>query len=193
MRPGGRPAVFLDRDGTLIEDRDYLADPGRVVLIPGTVGALTELRAAGYALVIVTNQSGIARGLYTESEYEAVTARLKRILQEAGVTIDAIYHCPHHPDVDGPCPCRKPGTGMHEQAARELGLDLAASWYVGDKLSDVLPAEALGGRGILVRTGYGRDEEPGLPSGAVAAADLAAAARHVLDADRGGGNGAGPD
>lgn len=193
MRPGRRPAIFLDRDGTLIEDRDYLADPGRVMLIPGTMGALTELRAAGYALVIVTNQSGIARGLYTESEYEAVTARLKRILQDAGVPIDAIYHCPHHPDVDGPCPCRKPGTGMHEQAARELGLDVTASWYVGDKLSDVLPAEALGGRGILVRTGYGRDEEPGLPPGAVAAADLAAAARHVLDADRGGGNGAGLD
>lgn len=189
MRPAGRPAIFLDRDGTLVEDRDYLADPDGVVLIPGTVDALRELRAAGYALVIVTNQSGIARGLYGESEYQAVTERLKRVLQEAGAPVDAVYHCPHHPDVDGPCPCRKPGTGMHEQAARDLGLDLAASWYVGDKLSDVLPAEVLGGRGILVRTGYGRDEEPGLRPGAVAADDLAAAARQILGVDQGEGNG----
>ncbi len=182
MSGGGRAAVFLDRDGTLVEERDYLSDPAGIALIPGAVAALAALRAAGYALVVVTNQSGIARGLYGEAEYEAVTESLERVLREAGAPLDAVYHCPHHPDVGAACACRKPATGMHEEAARDLGLDLAASWYVGDKVSDVLPAETLGGRGILVRTGYGREQEAGLPPAAVAVDDLAAAARRILDA-----------
>ncbi len=180
MNEAGRPAVFLDRDGTLIEERNYLADPDGVVLMAGATRALAALREAGYVLVIVTNQSGIARGLYRESDYEAVTARLMRILEEAGAPVDAVYHCPHHPDVSGPCRCRKPGTGMHEAAAEDLGLDLTASWYVGDKRSDVLPARALGGRGILVRTGYGREEEPAVSDGVEVEDDLAAAARRIL-------------
>lgn len=177
-----RPAVFVDRDGTLIVDRDYLADPAGVKLIPGAVEALRALREAGYALVVVTNQSGIARGLYTLADYRAVAARLDALLAEAGAGVDGTWFCPHHPDVHGPCACRKPGTGMYREAAARLGLDLAASWYVGDKVTDVLPALELGGQGVLVRTGYGREEEPALPPGAVAADDLGGAARHILSA-----------
>ncbi len=172
--------MFLDRDGTLILERDYLADPEGVEPIPGALEALATLRSAGFALVIVTNQSGIARGLYGEAEYEAVTTRLLEILEDAGAAVDAVYHCPHHPDLTGPCPCRKPATGMHERAAADLDIDLAASWYVGDKRSDVLPAIALGGRGILVRTGYGREEEPSVPDGVDVEDDLAAAARRIV-------------
>jgi len=174
-----RPAVFMDRDGTLIQEAHYLADPDDVHLIPGTARALRRLRAAGYALVLVTNQSGIDRGLYTEDDYHAVAARLNELLSQAGVPVDGTYYCCHHPDHSGPCDCRKPGTGMYEQAARELGLDPAASWYVGDKVTDVLPAGALGGRGILVRTGYGREHEKRLAAGVMVANDLEAAAELV--------------
>jgi D-glycero-D-manno-heptose 1,7-bisphosphate phosphatase len=178
-----RPAVFVDRDGTIIEERSYLAHPAGVTLVPGAADALADLQHAGFAVVIVTNQSGIALGLYTESDYHAVAARLVTVLEEAGVGVDAVEHCAHHPDVTGPCGCRKPATGMHRRAAAALGLDLGRSWCVGDKLTDVLPARELGGRGILVRTGYGRDHEAVVPAGVTVAEDLRAAADLIL-ADR---------
>lgn len=183
MTIGRRPAVFLDRDGTLIGERNYLADPAGVAFIPGSVEALRALRAAGYVLVVVTNQSGIARGLYTLEAYHAVAGRLDEMLAAAGVPVDATYFCPHHPDVTGPCACRKPATGMYLQAAAELGIRPRASWYVGDKITDVLPALALGGRGILVRTGYGHELEEATPPGVAVVADLAAAAAHILAVD----------
>jgi len=143
------------------------------------VEALERIRAAGYALVLVTNQSGIARGLYSEDDYHAVAARVDQVLGKAGVPLDGTYYCPHHPDHSEPCDCRKPGTGMYERAARELGLDLAASWYVGDKVSDVIPATTLGGRGMLVRTGYGRQHEHQLPAGTAVVDDLAGVANFI--------------
>ena len=175
-----RPAAFLDRDGTVVQEAHYLSDPDQVSLISGTVQALERIRAAGYAVVLVTNQSGIARGLYSEADYHAVAARLDEILGNAGVPPDGTYYCPHHPDHSSPCDCRKPGTGLYEGAARELGLDLAASWYVGDKVTDVLPATALGGRGILVRTGYGREHEDRLPAPMAVVDDLTAAADFIV-------------
>jgi D-glycero-D-manno-heptose 1,7-bisphosphate phosphatase len=175
-----RPAVFIDRDGTIIQEKSYLADPDGVSLVPGTVSALADLRRAGFALVIVTNQSGIALGLYRESDYEAVAARLDRVLTDAGVRVDRVEHCSHHPDVDGPCGCRKPATGMHRRAADALDLDLAGSYCVGDKLTDVLPAQELGGRGVLVRTGYGREHESTVPAGVRVVDDLRAAADLIL-------------
>jgi D-glycero-D-manno-heptose 1,7-bisphosphate phosphatase len=182
VSPTRRPAVFLDRDGTLIVESYYLADPDRVELVPGSVDALQALRAAGYALVVVTNQSGIALGLYGEREYREVAARLAAVLTASGVALDGTYFCPHHPDRTGPCDCRKPATGMHRRAAAELGLDPRASWYVGDKISDVLPAGELGGRGILVRTGYGSAVAPQeIPEGVVVLDDLSAAARHIVE------------
>lgn len=175
-----RPAVFLDRDGTLIEERAYLADPEGVELVPGVVEALKALRRAGFALVTVTNQSGIALGLYSEEEYRAVAARLDEVLEAAGAPVDATECCPHHPDVTGPCACRKPSTGMHLRAAADLGLDTEHSYYVGDKITDVLPALELGGKGILVRTGYGREQEERAPEGIRVADDLSAAADLIL-------------
>jgi D-glycero-D-manno-heptose 1,7-bisphosphate phosphatase len=161
MREGApsRRAVFLDRDGTLIQDLDYLADPEGVVLLPGVVEALRLLAQGGFALVVVTNQSGIARGLYSLEDYRAVARRLDRELAREGLALDGTYFCPHHPDFTGPCNCRKPAHGMYLEAARELGLDLGASFFVGDRKKDVEPASAFGGRGILVRTGYGLEEE----------------------------------
>ena len=179
-----RPAVFIDRDGTLITERSYLARPDGVELVPGAVEALRALRRAGFALVTVTNQSGIARGLYGEADYHAVADRVARLLDDAGVPPDDVRYCPHHPDVTGPCDCRKPATGMYLRSAALLGVDTAASYYVGDKLTDVLPAITLGGRGILVRTGYGTEHERSVPPGVRVADDLPAAARLILEDPR---------
>jgi D-glycero-D-manno-heptose 1,7-bisphosphate phosphatase len=178
--PEGRPAVFLDRDGTVIVEREYLSDPEGVILVAGAVESLGALREAGLVIVIVTNQSGIARGLYSEADYHAVAARLEEILTAEGVPVDATYFCPHHPDFTGPCACRKPSVGMYLQAALDLGLDLGSSFYVGDRLKDVEPAVELGGRGILVRTGYGAEEEAGLPEGSWVSDDLPGAAALIV-------------
>lgn len=171
-----RAAIFLDRDGTLIQEVGYLGDPEGVVLLPGVPEALRRLRDAGYALVLVSNQAGVARGLFTEDDVRAVNARLAELLAEHDVALDAWYWCTHHPEVGGPCDCRKPATGMLERAAREHGLDLARSWMVGDHPSDVECARRAGARGILVltgHTGHGEavDEAP-VAKDAAAAADL---------------------
>lgn len=171
----GRPAAFIDRDGTLIVERHYLADPEGVELIPGAGAALRALREAGYALIVVTNQSGIARGLIRPAEYEAVAARVAELLAAEGVELDGVYHCPHHPDHSGPCDCRKPGLGLYRRAAMEHRLDFGGSLFVGDRQSDVLPALALGGSGYLVQTGYGRGEGANAPERIVVVPDLAAA------------------
>ena len=176
-----RAAVFLDRDGTLIDEREYLDDPAGVRLVPGAAAAVRRLRDAGLAVVVVTNQSGIARGLYTEDDYRAVAERVTAELKARGAPLDAVYHCPHHPDFTGPCACRKPGVKLYRDAARELDLDLERSFFVGDKISDVVPAQALGGRGILVRTGYGRESEAALPEGLLVADDLPAAAGLIVE------------
>ena len=151
--------MFADRDGTIIEDRHYIADPADVALIPGSAEALIRLRALGFALVVVTNQSGIGRGLYTLADYRRVAAETDRQLAEAGVTTDATYYCTDAPGGDPEITCRKPSPVLYRQAARDLGLALAGSYFVGDKLSDVLPAATLGGTGILVRTGHGAEAE----------------------------------
>lgn len=166
------PAAFLDRDGTLIVERNHLSDPAGVELIPGTVAALTELRRLGYALVIVTNQSGIARGFFTEQDFKAVQERLLSLLRAEGIELDAVYHCPHHPEITGSCDCRKPGPGMYRRAEAELGVDLASSAYFGDRLLDAEAARQFGGTGILVETGLGQAQAAGLPAGGLKAASL---------------------
>lgn len=145
-----RLAAFLDRDGTLIEDAHYLADPDGVRLLPEAAAAVTTLNRAGILAVVITNQSGIAQGLLSEAQYEATRARLVELLAAAGARIDATYHCPHHPSVSGSCDCRKPAPGMYRQAAREHDIALARALYVGDRRRDVEPALELGGTGILV-------------------------------------------
>ena len=143
-------AVFLDRDGTLVRDSGYLHDPALVELLPGVAAGLAELARAGWTLVVVSNQSGIARGFYGAADFAAVDSRLGALLAPHGVRLAGSYFCPHHPDFTGPCDCRKPGVALFEQAARELRLDLTASWMVGDRANDAEPALRLGGRGLLV-------------------------------------------
>lgn len=174
-----RAAAFLDRDGTVMAEREYLADPAGVELLPGAADALRRLRQAGYVLVLVTNQSGIGRGLYTRADFAAVQARLEQVLADAGVAFDGVYFCPHAPEAG--CACRKPGLALFLQAAAELDLDLAASVFIGDRLRDVEPAARLGGRGLLVRTGHSAGES--VPAGADVAvvADLAAAVARVVE------------
>ncbi len=145
---GPRPAAFLDRDGTLIRDADFPNDPDAVELIPGAAAALRRLVDAGFALIAVTNQSGIARGKVSVAQYEAVRARLDAVLAAEGITLTASYHCPHHPDFTGPCECRKPGTLLYRQAITEFGLDPLRSLFVGDRWRDVAPGLALGGTAV---------------------------------------------
>ncbi len=159
-------AVFLDRDGTLIEEVDYLASPDEVRLIPGAADAVARLNALGVPVVVVTNQAGVARGYFPESGVAEVHARLDRLLAERSAHVDRYYVCPHHPTEGAApyrreCDCRKPRPGLLLRAAAELGLDLAASCMVGDKLSDLEAGAAAGCRTVLVRTGYGaRHERP---------------------------------
>ena len=157
-----RRAVFLDRDGTLIRDRHYLKRAQDVELYPESVPALALLRGTGLALVLVTNQSGIGRGLLSVADLAAQHERLRDLLAAGGVALDGIYHCPHLPPESAEeygCSCRKPGTGMLERAAGDLELALAGSWVVGDKSADVEMAAQLPLRAILVRTGYGAKTE----------------------------------
>ena len=177
-------AAFLDRDGTIIEDAEYLADAAGIEFVPGAFEALRILRDAGYRLVVVTNQSGIARGVYSLEQYRAVEASMNALLEEQGIRLDGVYFCPHHPDFTGPCDCRKPALGLYRDAARNLGLDLAASIYVGDRLRDIEPARTLGGTGILVLTGAGKDEADRVPPGVDIVPDLLAAARHIAAKNR---------
>lgn len=176
----GRPAVFLDRDGTIIAEKVYLSDPAGVEIVPGALGALHALRSAGFVLVVVTNQAGIAKGLYGIEDYQAVAARLDEVLADAGLVMDATFFCPHHPDFTGPCGCRKPGTDLYRQASERFDIDFGASYFVGDKLTDVGAADVLGGRGILVRTGYGAELEPEAPPSVWVVDDLAAAAAAIV-------------
>ena len=154
-----RPAVFLDRDGTLIKECHYLSRPEDLALFPWTAQALEMLAGAGYALVLVSNQSGLARGIFDEAQLLAVQERLVEALTAVDVVLDGLYHCPHHPDFDGPCGCRKPATGMVDRAVNDLGLDLVGSWVVGDKADDMNLAQAAGLEGILVRSGHGAPAE----------------------------------
>jgi D-glycero-D-manno-heptose 1,7-bisphosphate phosphatase len=145
-----RPAVFLDRDGTIIHDAEYVGNPNDVRLLPGAAQAIARLNARGLPVIVVTNQSGIARGLLTQDDYEAVRRQLDELLAMEGARIDASYACPHHPDFTGPCECRKPATLLYRLAAAEHGIDLPRSTFVGDRWRDVAPALDLGGRAILI-------------------------------------------
>lgn len=177
-----KPAVFLDRDGTVIDEVGHLGEPERVVVLPGVPEALQRLSGAGLALVVITNQAGVARGLFTEDAVRAVNAHTANLLREHGVHVDGWYHCPHHPDFTGACDCRKPAPGMLKSAARDLDLDLSSSWMVGDHPTDAEAGLAAGARPIMVRTGHGllpganHGAAPGVP----VVDDLAAATDLIL-------------
>jgi len=190
LRPGSElaPAVFLDRDGTMIDDVGYLDSLSRVAFYPWTVDAIRALNRAALPVVVVTNQSGIARGLFSEAFVDETHRYLDERLAAAGARVEAYYYCPHHPkgtvaQYARGCECRKPGRGMIDQAARDLGLDPARSFVVGDKWLDVQLGLVVGARAILVRTGMGAAEERQPPDGVAADAvvdNLAAAASWII-------------
>jgi D-glycero-D-manno-heptose 1,7-bisphosphate phosphatase len=164
-----KPAVFLDRDGTLIHDIGYLRFAREVAFYPWSIDAVRALNQAGLPVVVTTNQSGVARGILTEPMIEEVHRHLSTLLDAGGARIDAYYYCPHHPRGSVEiyrmhCDCRKPGCGMIERASADLHLDPARSFVVGDKWVDVGAARAAGARAILVRTGYGATEETEPPA-----------------------------
>ncbi|WCT75192.1 HAD family hydrolase [Sphingomonas naphthae] len=169
-----RPAIFLDRDGTIIVERDYLADPDGVELETNAAEGLRRLAGQGWPLVVVTNQSGIGRGYFDRAAAEAVNARVGEYLAAEGVEIAGWYLCPHGPE--DVCDCRKPAPGMLLEAARDLDLDPARSFMVGDKRADLGAAKAAGARGILVTTGHGGEEAGKVTDGSPIVADLLAAA-----------------
>lgn len=172
-----RPAVFLDRDGTLVDDPPpgYLGDPGQVRVFDGAADAINRLHARGFAVVVASNQAGIARGIITWDQYTAVARRIDESLAREGARLDGTYICPHAPEIDGECPCRKPRLLLYERAAADLGLDFGRSWWIGDRITDLLPAHALGGKGILVETGLGKEHhDAARREGFLVAADLAA-------------------
>ncbi len=174
--------VFLDRDGTIIEDRHYVARPSEVRLLPGAAEAIGRLNRENVPVVVITNQSGIGRGLFSEHEYVTVQEEMERQLAEEGARLDAVYHCPHDPTRTR-CRCRKPGLALYERATRELDLaDLRGAVFVGDSVTDVLPGLHLGGRTFLVQTGP--SAATSIPAGVAEVRDLIEVMRRVLDGPR---------
>lgn len=155
-------AVFLDRDGTINEEVGYLSRPDQLRLIPGASRAIRLINEGGMKAVVVTNQSGVARGYFSEEMVETIHGRLDEMLRAKGARIDRFYFCPHHPVYgNGPykiaCSCRKPESGLFLRASEELDIDLARSYVVGDMLKDIDAGKRVGAKGVLVRTGYGRN------------------------------------
>jgi D-glycero-D-manno-heptose 1,7-bisphosphate phosphatase len=185
--------VFVDRDGTVNEEIDYLCEPDQVRLIPGAAEAIDRLRKSGWLVVVITNQSAIARGLLSEDTLATIHQRLGILLAELGTRVDGIYYCPHHPTEGSTpykldCECRKPKPGMILRAARELNIDIVRSIVIGDRLQDLETAARVGARRILVKTGYGAGESLGLDAQGKAAPeyiadDLLDASNWILAAD----------
>jgi histidinol-phosphate phosphatase family protein len=180
------PAVFLDKDGTVVENIPYNVDPAKIQLIAGAVDGLRTLHGAGYRLVIVSNQSGVARGLFAEDALASVHEHVRQLLADVGVPLTGFYYCPHHPRGNVAaytrvCDCRKPACGMLVRAARELNLDLGRSWMIGDLLDDVEAGRTAGCRSLLIDNGYEQEwrltaqRQPHLK-----ARDLVEAARLIL-------------
>ncbi len=178
-------AVFLDRDGTLCRLVPYLKDAAELELYQDVPAGLSQLRAAGYRLIVVTNQSGVARGLFTVRDVAVLHAELRRRLAAAGVELDDFLVCPHHPDHTGPCPCRKPAPGLLLEAARRWGVELTRSVMIGDTVEDMQAGAAAGCRCILVGTGYGAEQWASraaeLPPGTAYADDFAGAVALVVE------------
>jgi len=145
-----RAAAFLDRDGTIIKDANYIRDPQDAELLPTAAAAIRRLNERDVATIVITNQSGIARGLLSAEDYEAVRRRIDALLAASAAHIDASYMCPHHPDVSGPCDCRKPALALYRQAVAEHDVDASRSVFIGDRWRDVAPAGPLGGSAIML-------------------------------------------
>jgi histidinol-phosphate phosphatase family protein len=147
---GRSVGAFLDRDGTIIHDANYIRDPDDVALLPGAAAAIARLNRAGVIVVVVTNQSGIARGWLSTGDYDSVRRRIDDLLAREDARLDATYVCPHFPEITGPCDCRKPALKLFREAIADYGIDPGASVFIGDRWRDVAPATALGGRPIFL-------------------------------------------
>jgi histidinol-phosphate phosphatase family protein len=152
-------AFFLDRDGTVMEDAHYIKSPDQVRLIPGAAAAVKKINDAKIPVIVVTNQSGIGRGLFTVKDYEAVKNRFEALLARDGARVDASYYCPDHPSATGQSKCRKPATQMFEDAIRDFKLNPSNVAYIGDRWRDVAPSRKLGGRGIMIASHMTTDED----------------------------------
>ena len=185
MADDGRPqAAFLDRDGTIIVDHHYLNDPAGVELLPGAAEAIRRLAAMGIPSIVCTNQSGIARGTISLTQYRAVRLRMEALLAAEGASLLDTLSCPHHPDVTGPCACRKPETGLYERAASLHHLDLARCLYAGDRYRDVAACTVFHGRGVFVesRVSHPDDRARAEAEGMSVARSLLEGVRPYLDA-----------
>lgn len=179
-------AVFIDRDGTLNEENGYLHRAEECRFIPGAIAAIALLNAAGFQVIVVTNQSGIARGYYSETDLEQLHDYMSAQLAAGAARIDGWYFCPHHPAhpaANGDCSCRKPLPGMLLRAAAELDIELASSWMVGDKAADIEAGIAAGCKPILVLTGYGTTERSSLDASVTVCDNLYAAALRIIAAE----------
>lgn len=178
----GAPAAFLDRDGTINRNRHgvYITRPGQLELYANSAEALRLLAAKGYRLVLISNQSGIGRGYMTLAEAKKINLRLEELLESEGIELDGVYICPHTPEAR--CRCRKPATGLLEEAAADMKVDLDRSFMAGDKASDIELARRAGIKGWLVLTGGGR--AAAIKSGIKAFRDLLSLAKHIPDANK---------
>lgn len=152
-------AALLDRDGTILVDHHYLRDPNDVELLPGAAEAIRRLASRGIPSIVCTNQSGIARGIISLEQYRAVRLRTAELLAAEGTILLDTFSCPHHPDITGPCPCRKPSTGLYERAAALHRLDLSRCLFAGDRYRDVAGATAFGGIGLFVESSVSSSED----------------------------------
>ena len=177
-------AVFIDRDGTINREKEYLFRTEDFEFLPGAARGIQLFNAAGWLVIVVTNQSGVARGYYTEEDVHLLHCHIDLQLQQSGARVDAWFYCPHHPSGRGsyalPCRCRKPLPGMLLEAAGRFDIDLVASIMIGDKLVDVEAGRAAGCRTVLVRTGYGSEEEHACPDSTEVFDDLLAAAESLV-------------
>jgi D-glycero-D-manno-heptose 1,7-bisphosphate phosphatase len=175
-------AVFLDRDGTINIEKGYVHCIDQWEWIPGAVDAIVALKKAGFLVIIVTNQAGIARGYYNETDMANLHAWINDELKPHGAVIDGFYHCPHHPEFGTirECECRKPMPGMIFEASREFDIDLGRSWLVGDKVSDIQAGLAAGVQSILVLTGYGKQDRALLEDNGICVADIAEAVSYII-------------
>lgn len=173
-------AVFLDRDGTLNVEKGYVHRIEDWAWIPGAIDALIALKKAGFLLIVITNQAGIARGYYSDAVVSRLHTRINRELKEHGAMIDGFYHCPHHPEFNEECECRKPKSGMIYKAKRDFDITLDRSWLVGDKASDVHAGLSAGVKPILVLTGYGKRERTLLDDGIICAASISEASALIV-------------
>jgi len=163
QQDSGDKAVFIDRDGTLNEEVNYLSQAEKVRILPNAIEGIKLLKEAGFKIIVISNQSGVARGYFTEEDVQLINSKINELIMQSGANIDGFYYCPHHPEgaVDKyrrVCQCRKPESSLFLQAAAQKNIDIKKSFIVGDKLSDIQMSESLGARAILLLTGYGPQE-----------------------------------